>query len=144
MLRDRMARGRRMVCGDEETGSVGTGSLGTIRDCVKYKYSSLSSVPASPRIPRSSLQILNQNLDHYTRLDQHSSFKMVGIKSLVFGVIGLQLVSASAVAEDWPVALLKRQEPGTNAYNCHDNCGTWNLASSELRTLVFGVCITIY
>ncbi|KAH6670489.1 hypothetical protein B0J14DRAFT_485723 [Halenospora varia] len=48
---------------------------------------------------------------------------MVGIKSLVFGVIGLQLVSASAVAEDWPVALLKRQEPGTNAYNCHDNCG---------------------
>ncbi|KAH8674555.1 hypothetical protein BGZ60DRAFT_274416 [Tricladium varicosporioides] len=48
---------------------------------------------------------------------------MVGIKSLIFGVIGLQLVSASAVAEDWPVALLKRQEPGTNAYNCHDNCG---------------------
>ncbi|KAG9239292.1 hypothetical protein BJ875DRAFT_448891 [Amylocarpus encephaloides] len=48
---------------------------------------------------------------------------MVGIPYFAFGATALQLVSATAVAEDWPLHLIKRQEPGTNSYNCHDNCG---------------------
>jgi hypothetical protein len=48
---------------------------------------------------------------------------MFAIQYLTIGATALHIASAFAMVDDWPAALLKRQEPGTNAYNCHDNCG---------------------
>jgi hypothetical protein len=35
--------------------------------------------------------------------------------------------SASLTEDAYFAHLLKRQEPGTPAYNCHDNCGTFSM-----------------
>ncbi|KAH8769272.1 hypothetical protein BGZ57DRAFT_465626 [Hyaloscypha finlandica] len=36
----------------------------------------------------------------------------------------LTIALASTFEEDWTTSLLRRQEPGTPAYDCHLNCGT--------------------
>ncbi|SPO06367.1 uncharacterized protein DNG_09056 [Cephalotrichum gorgonifer] len=49
---------------------------------------------------------------------------MYALRFLASAVFAATAVSASAVEGDNVfAALLKRQEPGTPAYNCHDNCG---------------------
>ncbi|KAH8801714.1 hypothetical protein F5884DRAFT_525269 [Xylogone sp. PMI_703] len=49
---------------------------------------------------------------------------MIAIRFILAGAIALSGVSAHAVDDHlWTRALLKRQAPGTPAYNCHDNCG---------------------
>jgi hypothetical protein len=51
---------------------------------------------------------------------------MVAIRSFVAIAVFISLACASAVPveeEHWTVTLLKRQEPGTPAYDCHLNCG---------------------
>ncbi|KAH7132272.1 hypothetical protein B0J11DRAFT_221983 [Dendryphion nanum] len=50
---------------------------------------------------------------------------MVASRTLFAGLAAAACVSASALANEdaYFSALLKRQEPGTPAFNCHDNCG---------------------
>jgi len=62
-------------------------------------------------------------LDH-TRLVNLKSFKMFA-KYFVAATAVLSLASAAAtpIEEDWTLTLLKRQEPGTPAYACHEDCG---------------------
>ena len=38
-------------------------------------------------------------------------------------VLSLASAAATPIAEDWTLTLLKRQEPGTPAYACHEDCG---------------------
>ncbi|KAF2179498.1 hypothetical protein K469DRAFT_674040 [Zopfia rhizophila CBS 207.26] len=49
---------------------------------------------------------------------------MVSARFVFGGIVAVTGVSASLTEERMFAALLKRQEPGTPAYNCHDNCGT--------------------
>ncbi|KAF2255282.1 hypothetical protein BU26DRAFT_600816 [Trematosphaeria pertusa] len=54
------------------------------------------------------------------------------VASRFIAIAFITAASASLVAEsDVFTALLKRQEPGTPAYNCHDNCGTAITVSRE-------------
>lgn len=55
---------------------------------------------------------------------------MVGIQYLALAAAAFQIVSANALGEDWPLQLLKRQEPGTNSYRCHDTCGMSDLSTT--------------
>ena len=51
---------------------------------------------------------------------------MIGSTYLGFAAVALaSFALASAVEEDWVLSLLKRQEPGTPLYACHDNCGMY-------------------
>ncbi|KAF3940799.1 hypothetical protein ABW19_dt0200990 [Dactylella cylindrospora] len=43
---------------------------------------------------------------------------------ILLGAAAIQSVAGIAIEyEEWHVKLLRRQAPGTPAYNCHDNCG---------------------
>jgi len=49
---------------------------------------------------------------------------MIGSTYIAVAAVALaSFASASAIEEDWVLTLLKRQEPGTPLYACHDNCG---------------------
>ncbi|KAF2113144.1 hypothetical protein BDV96DRAFT_633785 [Lophiotrema nucula] len=49
---------------------------------------------------------------------------MVASHFVCVGLAAITCVAASFNEEHVFAALLKRQEPGTPSYNCHDNCGT--------------------
>lgn len=51
---------------------------------------------------------------------------MLVTKLLFTGMIA-GITVASGTEDHLFAALLKRQEPGTPAYNCHDNCGEWTI-----------------
>ncbi|KAK6535903.1 hypothetical protein TWF281_000154 [Arthrobotrys megalospora] len=49
---------------------------------------------------------------------------MLNAQLILLGAIALKGVAGVAIMDDeWHLKLLKRQAPGTPAYNCHDNCG---------------------
>ncbi|KAF3284097.1 hypothetical protein TWF970_011319 [Orbilia oligospora] len=49
---------------------------------------------------------------------------MLNAQLILLGALALQGVAGVAIMDDeWHLKLLKRQAPGTPAYNCHDNCG---------------------
>ncbi|CAG8959210.1 hypothetical protein HYFRA_00012568 [Hymenoscyphus fraxineus] len=48
---------------------------------------------------------------------------MVRLQHLAIAITAFQIVYANAVDDEWHSQLLKRQEPGTNSYKCHDTCG---------------------
>lgn len=49
---------------------------------------------------------------------------MLSLRYLTALVTLLTIALASTFEEDWTTSLLRRQEPGTPAYDCHLNCGT--------------------
>ncbi|KAH7348229.1 hypothetical protein BKA66DRAFT_447332 [Pyrenochaeta sp. MPI-SDFR-AT-0127] len=49
---------------------------------------------------------------------------MVASKFLIAAFVATASASALNAEEDLFASLLKRQEPGSASYNCHDNCGT--------------------
>ncbi|KAF3901436.1 hypothetical protein ABW21_db0202600 [Orbilia brochopaga] len=57
---------------------------------------------------------------------------MLNIHCILLGVVALKGAASMAVMDDeWHLRLLKRQAPGTPAYNCHDNCGQAITASRK-------------
>lgn len=59
----------------------------------------------------------------YIRFTSANKAKMHAVK-FALAALAATAVQASAIDGDEVFAvLLKRQEPGTPAYNCHDNCG---------------------
>lgn len=83
-----------------------------------------------PELPISEvlLHLQLQSLPFNLRLTRHSfltlikSFAMVAAHLLVASVIAAASATRIGAREDaYFTSLLKRQEPGTPAYNCHDN-----------------------
>lgn len=64
---------------------------------------------------------------------------MITVRWALGAIVAATAVSASADELQLFARLLKRQEPGTPAYNCHDNCGKWLISD---RTVVIKKALT--
>lgn len=61
---------------------------------------------------------------------------MVATRWTLAAVLAATAVSASTDELQFIARLLKRQDPGTPAYNCHDNCGSYNLRDTQYKSNV--------
>lgn len=76
---------------------------------------------------------------HIKHLGTYSSFmNMVALSQLLLLVLTATTTALTSVDDDaFLLSLAKRQRPGTDKYNCHNNCGTYLVPTSSSPSILY-------
>lgn len=82
------------------------------------------------------LSILPSFLSNQLSFSTKTITKMLTLRWALGAIVAASAVSASTDELQFFSRLLKRQDPGTPEYNCHDNCGK-HLFTSAARHIIY-------